>query len=568
MKKVITKALMVSLILGQLAGCSTLVGSATTYSQYANDRETADKTQNIKQNKSSLIKHVSGIYVDTTPLKVSDQKTKLLETFPGNIIIASKSLMSIREITDKVTKLTGIPVKYNDLGQIDGSGQKSSAATNSSKELSDLGISEPLPESMGINELYSSSNSGSLGFPSDIPAIDARFDGKLTDFLDHVSGRMGLFWKFDYEDKRIVFYKFDTKTFSLHMMPGDIVADATLTNTTSASSKDTNSQSTSMAGQSVKLSSSIKAWEQTTKTIEKMLSKSGGRYESNEALGTIVVTDTPMVLADIGRYVEHVNKVMSRQVSFDVVIYDVELDDENLLGVDWNFVWNEAGKFATGFTAASSTASAAASGVNFLSKFSSKPDMSGLADPKTLNGANTSTAFIRALETQGRLSLKTHQQTMTLNNTPVPVKVADETTYLASASSGTTAASSSTGTLTTSLTPGKVVSGLTMTLLPRIFDANQLMLQMSMDITDLKSIATITSGTSSIQAPKISTKSFIQRVAVNNGETLVMSGFDQDKHSVNSDQSLNIPGGLGRSEKHVVTVIMITPRITEGVSTM
>ncbi len=575
MSNKISKTLAFALIASQLSACSTIIGSTTTHSKFEADRDKAYDTARHEQQKNSLVNHVKGIYVDTQPIKVSDQKANLLETFSDKIVIGSKSRMTIQEIADRVTKLTRIPVNYSDT--LRAASQSAPAAIQTPDATGQI-PSDPLPGLLGAAvsggafiDTGLSSTSGTTGFPTDIPSIDAEFSGKLTDFLDHVAGRTGMFWKYDQDDKRIVFYKFDTKVFPLNIMPGSITSDSELTNIAGSTSKDAGSQSTSKSGQSVKLNIAMKAWEQTVKSIEKMLSKDG-RIESNETIGSLAVTDTPMVLATIGRYVDQINKSMSRQVAFDVVIYDVEIEDDNKLGIDWNFVWKEmsqsagvaaGGQYAMGYKAASQLASSVQSGASFL------VNLSDINKPLSSPDANGSTSFVRALETQGRLSLKTHQQTMTLNNTPVPIKVTDETTYLASASTGTTAGgAASTNTLTTTLEPGKVVSGVTMTLLPHIFDANQMTLQMALDIADLKGISTITSGSSSIQAPRVGQKSILQRVALKNNETLIMSGFDQDKNSVSNERSMDIPGGLGRNEKHVVTVIMITPRITDGISSL
>lgn len=573
---------MISLVCGIGSGCSTLIGSKDTYDKYSKENDKAYELQGQKQKRNSLINHIKGIYVDTSPVKVSDQHAKLLEAFPENIVISNRPLMSVSEIADRVTKLTRIPVKYQDMANQSSATPSAPGVTSpittqnsgpSVQGLNMMGMSGAMPDlssiaanpaafspsSMpslpGINEnlLYGEANLGLLGFPSDTPLIDARFSGSLVDFLDNVAGRTGLFWKFDYQENRIIFYKYDTKTFTLKLLPGDLSIDAELTNTSgTASSGSESTTGGSTAGQTIKLNSSIKTWSQTIKTVEKMLSKSG-KAEGNEAIGAIVVVDTPMIIAEIESYIDQINKEMSRQVSFDVVIYDVELADDNKLGIDWDFVWNEAGKYATGFTLPSTAVTAIKTGASFVSNFKG-------------NQAVGSGAVIKGLETQGRVALKTHQQTMTLNNTPVPIKIADETTYLASASSGTVPSSGASSTVTSSLTPGTIVSGLTMTMLPRIFDPNQLMLQMTIDITVLKSIDTIVSGTGSIQMPKLGTKSVIQRVAMKNNETLIMSGFDQENHQVSRDSSLDIPSGLTRNEKHVVTVIMITPRITEGLS--
>lgn len=567
----------------QLSGCSTLIGSATTYGNYAKDRDMTNNALNSQQKINSFVNNINGIYVDKTPIKVNGQNNRLLEVYSEDIVFSSNSLMGITEISDRLTKLTKIPVMYSDTsknakkaapgmpvstefgGFTDSAGSNVSGAPKKSGELDDILDSIPTLPGISSNRIYSNSSFSTLGFPGDIPMIDVVFSGKITDFLDMVSGRTGLFWKYDNVENRIVFFKYDTKTFTFYIMPGNMEINANLTNSSETSSVAggaggggggggagaSGSTSRTQSGQDVSMNVSVKLWDQTLGAIKEMLS-SGGRIQGNEAMGTVTVTDTPVVLSEIERYSNQMNKSMSRQVTFNVAIYDIELGDENQLGIDWNFVWNKAAMMGSGFTATSLAASAVGSGFKFM-------------DSSPKSEASGSTAMVKALETQGRVSLKRKLEAATINNTPIPVKVADETTYLASTSGGTTG-DSGVGVITTGITPGKVVTGLTMTLLPRIFDANQLMLQMTLDLSTLKEISTISSGDQSIQAPRVGTKSFMQRVALRNNESLILSGFDENKNSISGDQSMGIPAGLFRSESRIMTVIIITPRITEGVS--
>src|SRR5205085_6535083 len=138
-----------------------------------------------------------------------------------------------------------------------------------------------------------------------------------------------------------------------------------------------------------------------------------------------------------------------------------------------------------------------------------------------------SQAMISALSTQGRVTELTSASVVTLNNQPVPVNVGRRVSYLAASATSQTANVGS----TTSLTPGTVSTGFSMTLVPHIIDGQELLLQYAIDLSSLLRIKTISSGGSSIEAPDVSTSSFLQRVRLKSGETLVVAGFDQDNLS-------------------------------------
>ena len=578
MKQVMTTLTLLAMAMTQ-PGCSTIISGYKTDTKIDADSANATSLMVTKNQKNQLINIKKGIYVDKTPIKVNDQKGQILTAYSGTIVISSKTPMAMREIADRIAKVTGISVNYSDpIANMNQSGQNGSGVGTGSGAGAAGVMTPALPTGSGMMGMdgfptlpnlsfggVSGSLGDNMGFPSDVVPLDANFEGNLVDFLDHVANRTGLSWRYEAGENRIVFFRYESKTFSVYVMPGALEMKATLTNAnTSASASggasggsSSGNTNQSSSGQETSLTTSVKVWDDTIKSIEKMLSRYGRVY-GNEALGTIAVTDTPMILSNVSRYIDATNQAMSRQVSFDVAIYDVTLDKANQAGINWNVVWSEAQKFAVGYGATSPAAAALSNGTGLV-----------LGNTTTnLGSFSGSSAVIQALETQGNVSLRAKTQAVTINNTPVPIKVADETTYLASSGSGSTntGTTQAGGVLTTSLQPGKVVTGLTMTLLPRVFDANQMMLQMSLDLSTLKGIATITSGTQSIQAPKVGSKSFIQRVALKNDQTLIMSGFDQVKDSSGSDSSLDIPGGINVDRNHIITVIMVKPRITDGLT--
>lgn len=273
---------------------------------------------------------------------------------------------------------------------------------------------------------------------------------------------------------------------------------------------------------------------------------------ASPATGTITVTDTPSVLARVTEYINGQNSALNRQVSVNVRVLSVELTDGDNYGINWDAVYSNLASASNPFSVALKTAFPVASGAGNIIISAPATSASRWAG---------SSAMISALSTQGRVSELTSSTLVTLNNQPAPVNVGRRVSYLASSSTTQTANVGA----TTALTPGTVQTGFSMTLVPHIIDGKEMLLQYSLDLSSLLRLSTITSGTSSIQAPDISTSNFIQRVRIQSGETLVVAGFDQDNLSA-------VSNGIGSAEnaalgsrngtrKRTMLVVLIQPNI-------
>ena len=175
-----------------------------------------------------------------------------------------------------------------------------------------------------------------------------------------------------------------------------------------------------------------------------------------------------------------------------------------------------------------------------------------------------SDAVISALQSVSRVSLMTSASVYTLNNQPVPVQVAKQTSYLASIMNTLTPNVGS----TTALTPGVVTSGFNMNLLPHILEDNTVLLQYAVDISSLLALRSATSNGSTIQIPELETRNFLQRVSLRSGETLVLSGFEQtndnmDRRGALAADNPMLGGGANASRTHDQIVVLITPVLTE-----
>ena len=90
------------------------------------------------------------------------------------------------------------------------------------------------------------------------------------------------------------------------------------------------------------------------------------------------------------------------------------------------------------------------------------------------------------------------------------------------------------------------------------------MLQYSGDISSLIRIGQVSSGGSTIQTPEVDTRNFLQRVIMNGGETLVVTGFEQfnltgNTQGVGDAENVALGGQVMTKKGKSVLVVLIQP---------
>ncbi|EGH9360829.1 PilN family type IVB pilus formation outer membrane protein [Salmonella enterica] len=440
-------------------------------------------------------------------------------------------------------------------------GSKTQRMTSVPSPVMDAGSMKPLA-------MFGADATASVSTPMGISRTisDVSYSGNLGGLLDLVSGRLGVSWK--YEDSNVVFYYLETKRFDIQ--PADAKYDLTgtvtsgLSNATGTDSGNGGgSSSAGVSGSGGSTMSSTVAmgnnlYKDLKETVESMLTPGVGRLSLNATTGTLMVTDVPDVVTRVGDYLADENSTLSRQVILKVVTYTVNTDVSDMVGIDWNIVWKSlSGKYGIKLANTNSGVSsdAISGGFNVLDTASgSAAQFAG------------SSFLLDALSKQAEISDVKTSTIMTTNMAASPILVGQQTTYLKDVT--TTAYATGNSTVPSqSLTPGSVTTGTNITILPKILkDTDRLMLNMFMDISSLKQIRTITSDTQKIEAPDIDTRSLQQRVWLKPGQTLIMSGFEQNidnsnRQGVGSPNNILFGGALSGSKTKQSFVITVTPYV-------
>lgn len=552
------KKLIASLVAVSLTGCATTnVGpiNAQIERDHATSVELIEKAKRaepaeVAKPKSS-IERVSGMYLPTRKVQANEIKGPQNKELNRKITI-NRNFRNVQDVAERITTLTGVPVTVSPEATINVQGQGAAGGTaNAAAQMSPA----QAPTVPGLTPEFGLQGMAGLNVEPSVV-----YSGPLSGFLDVISARYAVYWEWDSVRQGIRFFRTATKTFRVAALPGDTTLSAKITNQSggtssggSSGSGNTNSASNQETGVSF---AGLSVWKSMEDSIKAMLS-SAGKVVVTAATGTVTVTDNPQVLSQVERYIEQQNVSLGRQVVVNVRVLAVDLRDSDNYGINWDLVYSSLS--GIGLTLSNSITPAVGASSLALKVLSTATPGSGL---RTLAGSE---AVINALSKQGRVSQITSASVTTLNNQPAPLQVGKQTSYLAS--STTTIGTGGAGN-TTTLQPGLITTGFSMNLLPHMLTDSQMLLQYAVDLSSLTNISTVTSGGSSIQTPEIDTRNFIQRVRVNSGDTLVVTGFEQSSltgnmQGVGKASNVALGGGTDNSKNRTVLVMLMQPVVAD-----
>lgn len=378
------------------------------------------------------------------------------------------------------------------------------------------------------------------------------YEGPLKGLLDLVAARTGTSWR--YEDGRVRIFALETRVFRIQVIPGSTTLTATVSNqatggeSQSGGDQGSGSKSVLSSGNSTDMESTIDRFTGVAESITGMLT-SKGKMVAAPGMNTVTVTDTPAALDRIGALVDALNADARRQVLLDVRVYAVEQQSGEDYGIDWEMVYRSLdGRYR----------------IDALGLSDADIDSSGMAvtviDPDSrISG---SSALVRALSTQGRLSNVTSASVVTLSGTPVPVQVGEETGYVQSSEQSVVP---NVG-ITTTRTVATIPTGFSMQLLPVLIDSEELLLQLQLNLSQLRALQQFGTDANAVQTPLVDSRQTLQSVRLRTGQTLILSGFEQenlrsDHQGIGSPKFQLAGGGRKGNERRTILVITVTPRV-------
>jgi type IVB pilus formation R64 PilN family outer membrane protein len=553
-----------SLIVTLLSSCS-LQRVNESASRAENEAATASQYSRFLQNQQQEPARATVVFSDKPWVSKQPMVAKrgLPLTMDCSITYRPSYNVGIAEIARYITSECGVPVIVApdaiDPNVLTSATQASSGATAPPGLTQPDNLSNFMPAGVIGNLPGNARSMNMVGqiAPSTFPI---KYSGKLSGLLNQSTAQLGLAWSYSSDDRSVHITYFDTKTFDVWAFGDDQVIESTvksglLTSTGSGSSGGGGSSSSGASGesgsnQSTTVSIKTSLIGDIEKNVKAMLSQQPqGRMFLSRSTGTLTVSDRPEVLSNVAKYLTSLNRSITRQVLFNVKVFEVTLTDKDQTGLDWSAVYtNLSSKW--GFSLKNATTGIATNAVSssFNVLDTSKSPWAG------------SNLIIKALSEQYRVSNVRSPSITTLNLQPAPIQVGNVQSYIASSSTTTTASVGS----STSLTPATITSGFNMMLLPRIIDQDNLLLMVTLSMSSKPTFTPFTSNGSSVQTVDYDTRNLSPKVRLRSGQTLVLTGFEENSENA-TKSGVGDPGffGLGgsriRSTDHNVLVVLITP---------
>ncbi|MGD1524389.1 hypothetical protein [Vibrio owensii] len=525
---------------------STAMGGCATQ-QIDNSKEIArDKLEEVKLLKkqaetvtrtSSAVDVVDEFYIVAKPYDMSERE-RLPEFFQERVIFTQLNPVTVQELTGLIAQKVNTRIEFTAdamdfLGQAEFSGAAKGSGDEESEE-SESGEADVSTEvDFGGTKVHASQQEFSV-----------KYNGTLEGLLDHVTNKVGLYWK--WEDQNVVVFRKELKHYVFDGVNSKTDFRSEVSAGGSAGDSAGGERSTSHSTTYETNFNSV--YDELDKTLGTIVSASG-EYSVSTNTGTITVYDTPLVQKRVDKFVQKMNAIMNKRVMIKTQVLEVRADDTGDYGIDWNAVYS--GSSRLGFD---------------LKSLASTGDVSGNLNFSLIDGGsnwNGSKAAISALNEVADTSLVTSSTSMTRNGQPVPVQIVDSKGYLKKLEK--TEGEDGEGdsfTMETAL----IESGFSMSILPRITSDGKVAMQMAVDLSELNGFDKFEFSDNVAMTPDVSRKNFTQNVSVKSGQTLMLSGFERtvDESTVKSmagESSWLAGGSKEGGQRKVMTIIMMTPYV-------
>jgi type IVB pilus formation R64 PilN family outer membrane protein len=379
---------------------------------------------------------------------------------------------------------------------------------------------------------------------TDVDSVDMRWNGSLSSFLDHVTGRLNLSWS--YRDGVVVIERYITESFEMSAFIGTQDFKMTLGSTSSGQTGENGNTGGTNAAMDVNESGKIAVLESLRKSIETMVKDTGGSVLLSEGSGRFTVTATRDVMSRVREVIKHEDAAMNRRAHIQLDIYSVTTNNADERGVDWNLVINNVAR-----TWGATIRSPASLGGNLGGSMS----YSVLAPAEGVDPSGSqarfanSTAMLKLLHDISDTAQYRPVSMMAMNRQWSRKTSLKTDGYL---SETTPATASSVGSGAPGLKTSSIVTGDKFMVQPAILDNGTILLKLGISLTELISLFEVTAGSGAtfqrVQTPVTSGTDDQMTIRLQPGEVSVLTGLSRRLAS-NGTRTLGdgIPVGLGGS---------------------
>lgn len=509
----------------------------------------------LSRSNQQLVRYVNAPWVGNiqTVARVED---KLPAVFQENYVLDfGESRVSLAVVAARLTKLTNIPVRVR---LDDAKGAGAAAAPTPAK----TALPTPLPGApLGSIASLGLGNSGSTGGGAvsseadiSIEAVNMKWNGRLRDFLDHLTNTLSMSW--EYRDGAVVLMRLVTETYEVAAFPGAQTFNTSIGGGATGSAGGTGSSMTSQNTTSITQQGTMDVRASILKTVQEIISKVPGSAATwADGSGRMVVSTSKETQAQVRDFLRKENKSLRTMVNVTFDLYSVKTNDQDEKGVNWTNVFQSLNqKYGLSFSTPSLLTGATAGVIN-----------GGI----TWGGNTTTTQAMLALLNQYGETSQHRPITITTLNGMWDTKSRLSTEgYLKETVPGMSSSSGAAG--APGLKTETITTGDQFAVVPYVQNDNTVVLRYSISLSDLLGMFDVSTGVGAtaqkVQTPRTEALNASSTVALAPGETAVITGLSRLVAKRDSSRLADgVPVVLGGSQKaqyqreHFLILVRATP---------
>jgi type IVB pilus formation R64 PilN family outer membrane protein len=478
---------------------------------------------------------------------------------------ASGGKVSLRTMADRITAVTGVPVRLKADVFAPGDAAAHPVALSAHAAM-------PLPTLPG--HVPTATDAVGLMPPPAAPretsvnAVAMRWSGPLQGYLDQVTDQLNLSW--EYRDGVVVIERLRTEFFEIAALESETdyhlgLSGADQANATSSgnagggtNSSASSSNEVSEHGKSNVVGSVLAAIGQIIRDVP------GSSVVRSDGSGRIAVTTTKETLSKVRDFMRAENESLLRQAQVQFDVYSVTRNEADERGIEWSAVLSALGGAYTGtFGSPATLASATAAGIGFSIL---TPAQLGVENHVTSRFGGSS-ALLKLLSQYGVSTQHREVSLLALNRTWDRKSSLGGRAYVSATIPG---AASTTGVGAPGLVTSTVTTGDRYLAQPFILDNNTVVLKFGIGLSSLVNLVNFTSGTGTaqqtVQTPETTAINDQSTVALKAGQILVITGLSRavssdDRRTLTDDAPIGLGGSKTQSRLREDFVIFVRPTI-------
>ena len=368
-----------------------------------------------------------------------------------------------------------------------------------------------------------------------VSRMSVNYEGSLSKLMDQIAGRMDVAWT--HEDGGIVIDRMITRDYRVSLPTTNTSLNSTLSGATG----------TEESGISIGVTTDQKSepWVDLEARLA-VLTPDPAHLTILRSSGRVSVFAPPSVHKKVRVVLKDVEKIYGQRVGLEVGVYFLAADEAENFGIGTS-------NFTIGQGLARAGSSIVIGG--------------GTGGQLSLGDSNNNRVDLDALARDSSVIDYRLASTIAQSGQVAPIAITHKEVYIKS-TKVTTEGSGDSSSTSTEVEPGEVTYGLSIHALPRVIDDNRIQLFLTVLQLDLVggAVEQIGPDDNQIGVPKLDQRAIQNQSILSPGETLVLSGYEQNLSSTSNTgvgflKAIGLGGKVNAQTRKVRMVVLVRPTL-------